>query len=877
MFLEKIQLNGFKSFANPVELYFTKGITAIVGPNGSGKSNIADAIRWVLGEQSMKMIRGKKSEDVIFAGSDKKSRLGMAEVSLFLNNSDGQTQIDFAEISITRRFYRSGEGEYLLNGSKVRLSDIQLLLAQAGVGQRSYAVIGQGQIDNVIIASPLERKIFFDEATGVRQFQIKKEQALNKLEHTLDNLHQGITLLREIEPRLRSLTRQVRRLERKEEIEKELRSWQEYYYHRQLEKITGRREQLQKEKNELESRKSEITDLIISLRKQIDDLRSRDKEGDELEKWQDKYDFLQEQRQKLLRQLAMWQGRSDIQTAEKLGYDYVWAKHRLEELMSARQKAMDKLIKLENVLHTQMRELAEVEKQLAEVEQNWQVVLTQVKDKNSYQEQFDLGEVVQSLKNISQKVGSLIKQNLSVEELQRFLQEFKQELAGIIKRLEKSGDEKNDDRMQELQVIASNREKLNNLQAEIKTKIEVAKSEIKWQREKVDKLATELGELEIIVKKKDVDQQRDRNSNSEELGLKEKLDKLEKEIQDVYDQIKNFHSQEKGKREQLIGIQDKLQKQQLQLREVEDQLHQLEIELTRLETKQEDLALTVHQELGVLLPDLIEKWKKTEPVAEEDISLDEVSIKIENLKKKKELIGGIDPEVVAEYEQVKERHDFLSQQVDDLQVSVKKLEQIIDELDEIIVNQFTSNFKQINKLFSQYFRMLFGGGKAELLLLKADEVETEDEENEELDGEGGEAVVDGIRAIKDNFRKKQGGIVGIEIKAVPPGKKMKGIGMLSGGERALTSIALICAIIANNPSPFIVLDEVDAALDEANSIRFAEIISDLSRQTQFIIITHNRATMEKADILYGVTMGRDGVSHLLSVKFDEAKQYANRY
>ena len=178
MFLEKIQLNGFKSFAQPTELRFTKGITAVVGPNGSGKSNIADAIRWVLGEQSMKMIRGKKSEDVIFAGSDKKSRLGMAEVSLFLNNNDGQAPIDFSELFITRRFYRSGEGEYLLNGGKVRLSDIQLLLAQAGIGQRSYAVIGQGQIDQVIVATPSERKAFFDEATGVRQFQIKREQAL---------------------------------------------------------------------------------------------------------------------------------------------------------------------------------------------------------------------------------------------------------------------------------------------------------------------------------------------------------------------------------------------------------------------------------------------------------------------------------------------------------------------------------------------------------------------------------------------------------------------------------------------------------------------------------------------------------------------------
>jgi len=228
VYLEKLEIQGFKSFAKKTVLEFpekVKGlhsITGVVGPNGSGKSNVADAIRWVLGEQSIKTLRGKKSQDVIFSGSDKKSKLGFAEVSLYLNNEDKQAEIDYTQLIITRRVYQSGEGEYLINNNKARLTDIQMLLAKANFGQRSYSIIGQGMADSVLSASLQERKELFDEAVGVRQFQIKREQALNKFKGTRENLAQTELTLQEIEPRLKSLTRQVKKLEKREEIEKEL-------------------------------------------------------------------------------------------------------------------------------------------------------------------------------------------------------------------------------------------------------------------------------------------------------------------------------------------------------------------------------------------------------------------------------------------------------------------------------------------------------------------------------------------------------------------------------------------------------------------------------------------------------------------------------
>ena len=219
MYLQKLEILGFKSFALKTTLEFNQKLTAIVGPNGSGKSNVADAIRWVLGEQSVKLLRGKRAEDVIFAGSDRKTRSGMAEVSIFLNNADGSAPIDYSEIVITRRVYRDGQSEYLLNNHPVRLIDINLLLARANFGQKTYSVIGQGMIDSILVSSPADRKEFFEEATGIKQYQIKREQSISKLGATYENLEQAELVLQEITPRLKTLTRQVKRLEKRGELD----------------------------------------------------------------------------------------------------------------------------------------------------------------------------------------------------------------------------------------------------------------------------------------------------------------------------------------------------------------------------------------------------------------------------------------------------------------------------------------------------------------------------------------------------------------------------------------------------------------------------------------------------------------------------------
>jgi len=261
-------------------------------------------------------------------------------------------------------------------------------------------------------------------------------------------------------------------------------------------------------------------------------------------------------------------------------------------------------------------------------------------------------------------------------------------------------------------------------------------------------------------------------------------------------------------------------------------------------------------------------------------------LEIIKLKRQLELIGGVDPETVKEYQETKERHDFLAGQAADLKKSINSLEKVINDLDDKIQLQFDDAFKSINKEFSKFFKILFDGGKAELLLIKEEnkpeEKKTETDEQKLEDFEG-ETVQPGILAAlteaeenlspKRFLKRKTGKVItGIDIMATPPGKKVSSINMLSGGERSLASIALICAVISNNPSPFVILDEVDAALDESNSQRFSKIVNDLAHKTQFIVITHNRSTMHQANILYGVTMGEDGVSKLISLKLEEAQK-----
>lgn len=1092
MYLEKLEISGFKSFANKNKLIFSglvdgekRGLTAIVGPNGSGKSNVADAIRWALGEQSIKTLRGKKGEDVIFSGSDKKARLGSAEVSLYLNNEDisgrkvrgeeanliaGEESAEngreldniiktCSEISITRRLFRNGDSEYLINNSRARLTDIQMLLAKANFGQKTYSVIGQGMVENFLSVSAAERKDFFDEATGVKQFQIKRESALNKLEASYENLQQVDMLLAEIKPRLKSLTRQVEKLKRREEIEAELKNNQITYYSSLWHSINQRLKnanqgflELEKEKLEKEKRLEKTDEELNKLRgaenfKEINELEPRLREKES-------------QKNQILKQLAKLQAELEAKLEAQGQFDVAWLSNKKSELETELENIVFEITSLkknegasdEDILRNK---ISEINKEIG-TNNSLRHEIRLLKEEKSLEErkiskieaiieaniemrgQFDVSalkikreELSSSLLKIENDLAAIENTrdeskakavsaeiivleaktrelNSALENINRELKKNKDKIGGkeeieriideFLARLDEIGKENNLETVKKLVAEAKelfrtkikaavagedleSLEKIRGIQEEIialtdkrqalntslneermrlaaenekasmlnekkrqaerelnEVKINLEKAESDFDAtglendkretkkkitaidlkvenlEKEDKLSeleekkrtaeaeyqdwrikdSSLRERARLLERKKTDLENELSNvkakieksqikfdagqiKNEETALNKKIEDLNIEIAEINESLSKLYSARDQEKSKMFEIQKTNQGIQQELNSILNRLSSLKMETTRQETKLEDLEGSIRNE------DLnISEIENTK--IDDELDVDAIAKRISSAKNQMEQIGGIDPESEKEYEETKSRFDFLSAQTDDLEKAISSLEEVIMELDKNIKNKFDAEFKVISEKFSEYFKILFNGGSAKISKLSLEDAEankkkTKDENSTAIDA----ALMPEEIAIKNEigdklkkirFLKKHNSadLEGIDVQAVPPGKKIQTVTMLSGGERALTAIALICAIISANPSPFVVLDEVDAALDEANSERLARILDDLSDKTQFIVITHNRAAMRKASILYGVTMESDGVSKLLSVKLDEMQK-----
>lgn len=758
MYLKKLEISGFKSFANKTVLEFPSGVTAIVGPNGSGKSNVADAAKWVLGEQSMKSLRGKKSEDVIFTGSDKKSKMSAAAVSLYLDNRDKKIPLDYQEVVLTRKLFRNGESEYLINKSRARLIDIVDLLARSGVSQRGYCVINQGMADSILVAAPAERMVIFEEATGVRKFQIKKQQTINKLELTKRNLQRVTDLLNEIQPRLNSLKRQASKAQKRGEVEGELTAEEERLFSNIWNELNQRNKKYKSEKEKLESAAGKLSSEIIEIKDKLS--RSEDDSGNYQDKFnnlQTEVNSLQETINDFQRNLSIIEGRIQIEKEKK---------------------------------------------EKADSPEYTPINLGYVKEKISgiialYDKFFGLIEKITDLKDIeiARREGMEVKKN--VESLLREIEE------GRVSQQDKG--------------FAYDDSSLKGLESE---------------RAKI------LAEIQM------------RNINYEEAK------------KNVY----KLNDEEQEKRKVFFQLEKELQAKQEELNGLKDGLNQMNVELAKFEVRKEDLINEIKGELDNA--DFLYKIQKGvfeyKPEADQ-FNQEESRSKIRKLRVQLEQIGGIDPLVVEEYEETRKRFEFLSTQSDDLAQASESLKKVIKELDEKIENIFKESFKNINIEFDRYFKIIFGGGRASLSIKYLDPRVEKSEEEIETEKNGGNEL------SKEDEDKKQR-IAGIEISAAPPGKKISNLTMLSGGERALTSIAILFAIISNNPPPFLIVDEIDAALDESNSEKVARITREIASKTQFVIITHNREMMKQAGVLYGVTMRDDGVSKIISLKLEEAEK-----
>lgn len=731
MYLKRLEVQGFKTFAQKTVFEFVpdrsgrRGVTAIVGPNGSGKSNSADALRWVMGEQSMKLLRGKKSEDVIFSGSDKRARSGFAEVTLMFDNDD-KPELQMSEIVVTRRLYRDGQSEYEVNRQSARLQDVVLLLAQCGVGQRTYSVIGQGMVDHVLVASPSERKEFFDEAFGLKPFQLKRQSALNKIEDAETNLTQTEALLREIEPRLMNLERQAKRLEERGRIENELQTLERAFYGSEW-------RGLQKE--------------LAIVRVKLDEARAEESTHEA------EAARLEHELQTMEKSVPIHAGFQELRAA-------------LDELSAMRASLRERELKLET-----KRAVAAVR-----AEKPWSPL---------------------PLSKIIEQVDAL-----------RVMQE-------------------------KLHVL---------LEAEALDLVAVRALSTSLKSASIDLL----GKLQRPAPEEPTVSGSDPLIEEEAMNIAQELAQVATQIVEAQQRLDAWNAEEQKSRAHIFSLQRLVHDAREHARAAERRASESAVELARLETRLSALLADVR-----LHAPTIEMALTTDQIDVSVTPAPDASARLQRLRSQLEWIGGIDPEVVKEYQETKERYAFLTTQVMDIRQSLDGWRIVVKELDTTIRERSQAAFKKLNHEFGVFFKKLFQGGEAGLVELEAEP---------EVDEEG------------NVIKEAEEGFAGIEIQATPPGKRFKSIALLSGGERALTSIALICAIMATNPSPFVVLDEVDAALDESNSRKFAEIVDSLADKTQFIVVTHNRATMTRANVLYGVTMGDDGVSQLVSVKLEDVEK-----
>jgi len=883
MYLEKLEIQGFKSFANKNTLVFPgllgrdlRGITSIVGPNGSGKSNIADAVRWALGEQSMKTLRGKKSEDIIFSGTDKKNRLGMAEVSLYLNNEDRQAPLDYSQVVLTRRLYRDGLSEYLLNNGRVRLADVQILLAKANFGQKTYSVIGQGMVEGFLNTTLAERKEFFDEATGVKQFQLKRDDSLNKLINSYENLNQAAMLLSEIEPRLRSLTRQVNKLKRRHEIGAELKELQVSYYSKIWHEIKEKFDDYNKKFLEIEKIKQEKEKKGANLNRELNQLEQQSQTNLEFSSRQQELNERQSQKEIINKQLAKLEAELEVKLESSGQFDLSWLVNKSGEIKKDRLNTDEETTGLEKNIEREKKVLVDLEKEKETINSKINRFNQELLKSSSSAAGQGLGKINQELKSLNE----LLKQSETSDDLANIKNIIKQIRRKVKLILGLAGAELEKENLAETQkklmALTAEKEEIMVKINESTFRISARSERVKLLKEKTAQLERELNDIENKLK----DNQGAIKAGGKEAAagrLKQQAAELDEKINSLKEALNAFSAKESQQRAKLFALQKNLQSLQTETNGLINQLNELKVNATRYETKLEDLEAEIRNSYG----NLKEVMAKS---LDGPVDVEAALGKINSLKRQVDQIGGIDPEIEKEYLETKERYDYLKNQADDLSGAIASLEKIIKELDAIIKEKFDEQLKTISAKFEEYFKILFNGGQAKIIKVLTEDLmenQTEKEEDEIAEAAAEPApaedkYADNLKRIKYLQKYNATGLAGIEIMATPPGKKIKSIAMLSGGERALTAIALICAIISCNPTPFVVLDEVDASLDEANSERLARILDDLSHKTQFIVITHNRASMRRANILYGVTMAESGVSKLLSIKLDEAKAVVNQ-
>lgn len=1179
MYLKRLELKGFKSFPTKTDILFNEGITAIVGPNGSGKSNISDAVRWVLGEQSIKSLRGEKLEDVIFAGTDTKKAMNYCEVALTIDNSDNKLDLDFNEITIKRRAYRNGESSFFLNNKSCRLKDIKEILLDTGIGKDGYSIIEQGKVDEILSNNPANRRKVFDEACGISKFRYKKQEAEKNLRNTKENLERINDIYIEIENQLKPLFIQQEKANKYLHISEKLKTIEVNSYIREVEELERELNEINKHSQLLENQlietekqkelaengfndtNKEIEDINESISKAQDYINSINsviskkdsqiniineriknhkneierciKEAEEIkEKIKLNNNSLKElQDNKINNEDKINSLNKDIESLNKLNLnkkeeidsintELENLKDDIINILNKKQEASSKLSTLtanmDNInsrtetidldINEINKELNQKSEHLKECNQNFDSKNIDLrKIKNIYEENIEklkeFDELSENLdKNIQDNKYSLNNYNSKLTvyiEMENHNEGFNKGVKEVLKNKSLRGihgalgqvisvsreyekaiesalgaymqniitDDENSAKMAinylkqnnlgrvtflPLSIIKPNKINLNNIKSntgcigvasdllsydekyksilenilgrtividtidngikfaketghkykvvtlegeilnpggsltggsfrtnvnilsrkrlisEYSEKIKIKENEIKTllskeeeYNQKISSLKNNIIDLELDIKEIDKDiiiQGSKINRIEDEIKvLKQNLNKLQNEkdglklnqnitierTNSVKEEINSLENNHKNNKDRILKLttqvkessgtyeNDKVKHDSLNLElakynqvyenilseinrinnenielelkfnNTDELLKQQQIETSKLEENiiiEQTEKVSLNKQLGdnirnlenkkVVKESLKQKLEDTnkdvktinrqhmdlkeslfkvqgkldrlkatietytnklfenyEMTIEEALIIKDDSIEIdkkllESLKREIRSLGHVNIDSIKEYEEVKERYDFYSEQKQDLEQSIEAIEKLISDLEKNMKSEFKVKFKEINENFKYVYKRLFGGGYGELTIL--------DEQN-----------------ILESD---------IEITAQPPGKKMKNLNLLSGGEKALTAISILFSILIAKPTPFCILDEIEAPLDDANIFRFGEFLKELSKDTQFISVTHRRGTMEASDYIYGVTMQEKAISKVLSLKLNEAEE-----
>ncbi len=909
--LKRVELLGFKSFADRTVLEFGPRVSALVGPNGCGKSNIVDAIRWALGEQAPRSLRAERMEDVIFDGAGSRRSMSVSEVTLVFSNEDERLPIASAEVGVKRRLYRSGESQYFVNGTQSRLRDVRELLADTGLATSGYASLEQGKIDRVLSDKPEERRAVFEEAAGILSYRTRAVEAERELKQAAANVVQVENVRREVQRRHETLRLQAQAAERYRSLRA-----QAFEVERDLELLRLRA--LRERRQRIQSRLSRETEKRDKVQREIDTAAASTREHRaEIERLEGERATSQERLYELATAMSgagseIRLGRERVDELEASMHSYQSRDHALADrirsleteaetvrtgLAAAEQGAADAERKAADArgdaaavgaqISETERLIADASAQTASHEQRLDGLrdrLRKVTDEIVTELDQRLGQgmqstpsaalgndVAESLARLHHDIGRLVASatGIAKEALARRLGELVEMAEGLMERFARYR-ETTGSLLEELissEGIVTHKRAIDRDMGETLWAIAELRKQTEELRRSNRERADRLGELrdavqesqvaaaraqeqaaslrrQLVASQRQLDEQRQIRADlaaeehqtaeairalaSSTSDRERKKVLLDREHERLQKDLGRRSAQVATHRRELDRIDQAAQQRALRLRQAQETLERVRVELAEVEAEDKAIRHTFAHTHSQRLEEHSERLERIEATPRE------LRDRLGRLRERIRGLGQVNLLAPEEFKEVAERFQFLTDQLEDLSQARTDLERVTAEIQRESAERFDVSFQAIADAFRDIFRRLFGGGRAELRLR-------------------GQEVLE----------------AGVDILAQPPGRKLENVGLLSGGERSLTAVALMFAMYSVKPSPFCVLDELDAALDDENISRFVGLMEEFAHDSQFLIVTHNKRTIAAAANLYGVTMEEPGVSKLVTLRLPE--------